>query len=142
MPTSPKAPRASGSSEALAEQLNQAQLKNYLAGLPPASRKILQELRDLIRAAAPGATDSFSYGSPAVKLKGRLLVTYTAMKRNATLSPIAASVDRTTELKGFGTSKDAVQFPFTKPLPAALIKRLVKARMAELPKNKKGSADE
>lgn len=142
MATSSRAPRAPGSSEALAEQLNQAQLKDYLAGLPPASRKILQELRDLVRTAAPGATDSFSYGSPAIKLKGRLLVSYTAMKRNATLSPVAASVDRATELKGLRTSKDAVQFPFTKPLPAALIKRLVKARIAELQKDKKAGADE
>lgn len=132
----------SRSREALAEQLNQAQLKNYLDALPPASRKILKELRDLVRAAAPGATDSFSYGSPAIKLKGQLLFTYIAMKRTATLSPIAASIDRTTELKGFRTSKDAVQFPFTKPLPAALIKRLVKARIAELPKNRKASTDE
>jgi uncharacterized protein YdhG (YjbR/CyaY superfamily) len=140
--TSSKAPRAPGSSEALAEQLNQAQLKNYFAGLPPASRKILQELRDLVRAAAAGATDSFSYGTPAVKLRGQLLVTYTSMKRTVTLAPIAASIDRATELKGFRTSKDAVQFPFTKPLPAALIKRLVKARIAELQKNRKAGADE
>jgi uncharacterized protein YdhG (YjbR/CyaY superfamily) len=132
----------SKSPEALAEQLNQAQLRNYLDGLPPAPRKILKELRDLIRAAAPGATDSFSYGSPAVKLKGQLLFTYTAMKRTSTLSPIAASIDRATELKGFRISKDAVQFPFTKPLPAALVKRLVKARIAELPKHRKASGDE
>lgn len=123
----------SKSADALAEELNRAQLKNYMAELPPASRKILKELRDLIFAAAPGATDSFSYGIPAVRLKGKPLVYYAAWTKHSSIYPIASSIDRE-ELKGFRTSKGTVQFPYTKPLPVALIKKLVKARIAELGK--------
>ena len=107
------------SSDALAEALNQAQLKNYLAALEPAQRKVLKEMRDLIRAAAPSATDSFSYGIPAARLKGKVLVYYAAWKHHASLYPIAASFDRE-ELKGFRTSKGTVQFPYKKALPAEL----------------------
>ena len=121
------------SPDALAEALNQAQLKNYMAGLEPAQRKVLKEIRELIRAAAPAATDSFSYGIPAVRLKGKSLVYYAAWQKHASLYPIASSITRE-ELKGFRTSKGTVQFPYSKPLPAALIKKLVKARIADLAK--------
>ena len=121
------------SPDALAEALNQAQLKNYMAGLEPAQRKVLKEIRELIRAAAPAATDSFSYGIPAMRLKGKSLVYYAAWQKHASLYPIASSITRE-ELKGFRTSKGTVQFPYSKPLPAALIKKLVKARIADLAK--------
>lgn len=135
MSPSPKTPGKKSAAE-LAEALNQAQLKNYFAGLEPAPRKILKELRDLIRAAAPGAVDSFSYGIPAVRLKGKVLVYYAAWKKHASMYPVGSSIDRTTDLKGYRTSKGTVQFPFTKPLPAALIKKLVKARIVDLQKAK------
>lgn len=119
------------SSDALAEELNKAQLKNYMAGLEPAQRKFLKEIREHIRAAAPKATDSFSYGIPAVRLNGKPLVYYAAWQKHASMYPIAASITKE-ELKGWRTSKGTVQFPYAKPLPAALIKKLVKARMGEL----------
>jgi uncharacterized protein YdhG (YjbR/CyaY superfamily) len=118
------------SADALAEELNRAQLKNYMAALAPAQRKILKEIRELIRAAAPKATDSFSYGIPAVRLNGKPLVYYAAWKNHASMYPIASSITKE-ELKGWRTSKGTVQFPYKKPLPAALIKKLVKARVRE-----------
>ncbi|HEX6790896.1 MAG TPA: DUF1801 domain-containing protein [Candidatus Krumholzibacteria bacterium] len=127
------AERSKTSPDALAEELNRAQLKTYMAGLVPAQRTVLKEIRELIRAAAPGATDSFSYGIPAVRLKGKSLVYYAAWQKHASIYPIASSITKE-ELKGFRTSKGTVQFPYSKPLPAALIKKLVKARIAEIGK--------
>jgi len=123
------------STDDLAEELNKTQLKNYLDALEPGPRKILKELRELIRAAAPGATDSFSYGIPAVRYKGKSLVNYAAWKNHASLYPIAPGISPE-ELKGWRTSKGTVQFPYKKPLPDALIRKLVKARIAYLQKEK------
>lgn len=127
------AERSKASPDALAEELNRAQLKNYMAGLEPAQRRMLKEIRELIRTAAPGATDSFSYGIPAVRLKGKPLVYYAAWLKHASLYPIASSITKE-ELQGFRTSRGTVQFPYSKALPAALIKKLVKARIAEVAK--------
>lgn len=126
-----KASSSKKSADALAEELNRAQLKNYLAALDPAQRKFLKEIRELIRAAAPKATDSFSYGIPAVRLNGKPLVYYAAWQKHASMYPIPASITKE-DLKGWRTSKGTVQFPYTKPLPVALIKKLVKARVSEV----------
>src|SRR5262245_3281529 len=128
-----KAAPGTKSSDELAEALNKSQLKNYLDSLEPGARAFLHDLRELIRASARGATDSFAYGLPEVRLKGVTLFRYEAMKRHAKLSPIPASIDRA-ELKGLRATADAIQLPFTKPLPDAIIKKLVKARIAELDK--------
>jgi uncharacterized protein YdhG (YjbR/CyaY superfamily) len=124
---------ATRSADELAEALNKSQLKNYLDSLEPAARTFLNDLSDLIRTSARGATDSFAYGVPEIRLKGETLFRYEAMKRHAKLSPIPSAIDRT-ELKGLRATQDAVQLPFSKPLPDGVIKRLVKARMAELSK--------
>ena len=133
MKTKAKTGASTKSTDALAEELNKAQLKNYFAELDAGPRKILKELRDLIFAAAPGATDSFSYGIPAVRLKGKPLVYYAAWKKHASMYPIATSVSKD-ELTGWRTSKGTVQFPYSKPLPEALIKKLVKGRIEDLRK--------
>ncbi len=117
----------------LAEALNKSQLKNYLDSLDPGPRKFLNDLRELIRASARGAADSFAYGLPEIRLKGETLFRYQAMKRHVKLSPIPSAVDRA-ELKGLRATQDAIQLPFSKPLPEAIIKKLIKARIAELGK--------
>ena len=104
----------------------------YLAGVPEPARSTLNKLRAAIRSAVPPeATETISYRIPAFKYKG-VLLWFAAFSNHCSLFPTASVVEAfKSELKGFSTSKGTIHFPTDKPLPTALIKKLVKARVAQ-----------
>jgi uncharacterized protein YdhG (YjbR/CyaY superfamily) len=104
---------------------------DYLAALPEKARATLEKIRKTIKAVAPKSTEVISYQIPMYKHHG-MLVGFAAFKDHCSFfpgaKPIATYKD---ELKAYQTSKGTVRFPIGKPLPAALVKKMVKARVAE-----------
>ena len=110
-------------------------MEEYLAGIPETSRKTFDTLRAAVRQAAPkDAVEVLSYGIVALKTD-TVLVWYAAFAQHCSLFPkasvLAAFRD---ELKGYKVSKGTVQFPLDRALPVALVKKLVRARVAEAAK--------
>jgi uncharacterized protein YdhG (YjbR/CyaY superfamily) len=109
----------------------------YLAAVPEPARTTLQKIRAIIRSAAPAeAIETISYGMPAFKHKG-VLVWFAAFSDHCSLFPTAAIIEKfKSELKRYTISKGTIQFPADKLLPAALVKKIVRARVAMI-ENKK-----
>ena len=103
----------------------------YLATVPEPARSTLNKMRATIRSAVPPeATEVISYRMPAFK-HNRVLVWFAAFSDHCSLFPTAAVIEKfKNELKSFSTSKGTLHFPTNKPLPTALIRKLVKARVA------------
>jgi uncharacterized protein YdhG (YjbR/CyaY superfamily) len=114
-------------------------VEEYLAGVPEPARSTLNKLRAAIRSAVPPeATETISYRIPAFKYEG-VLVWFAAFSNHCSLFPTAAVVEAfKNELKGFSTSKGTIHFPTDRPLPTALVKKLVKARVAQVESKKRG----
>jgi uncharacterized protein YdhG (YjbR/CyaY superfamily) len=109
-------------------------LKKYFAALPSDTRRVMKSFRAAIKAAAPGAVEVVSYGIPAFKLEGRMLVWYAAWKAHTSLYPMKGIAGRVpaAALEGYVITKGTIRFPLERPLPVPLIKRLVKARVLEV----------
>jgi uncharacterized protein YdhG (YjbR/CyaY superfamily) len=104
----------------------------YMASVSEPARTTLRKMRATIRSVVPAdATEVISYRMPAFRHNG-VLVWFAAFSDHCSLFPTAAIIEKfKNELKPFSTSKGTIQFPTNKPLPMALIKKLVKARVAQ-----------
>jgi uncharacterized protein YdhG (YjbR/CyaY superfamily) len=109
-------------------------VEEYLSQVPEEARAALEKLRQTIKAAAPNTTEVISYQMPTFKYQGRALVGFAAFKNHCSLFPYSTKVFDTydEELSPFRTSKGTIRFSIDKPLPAALVKKLVKARIKEI----------
>ncbi len=108
-------------------------IDEYLTGVSEPARTTLSKVRAAIRSAVPPeATEAISYGMPTFKYKGSLLA-FGAFKNHCSLFPMSLAVVAAfkKELKDFPTSKGTIHFPLDTPLPAALLKKIVKARIAQ-----------
>ena len=108
-------------------------IDEYLAAVSDDKRATLEKLRSAIKAAAPKAEECISYRLPAFRLDGRLLVAFGARAGPCAFYPMSSSTvkDHQDELRGYDTSKGTIRFRPERPLPAALVRKLVKARIAE-----------
>jgi uncharacterized protein YdhG (YjbR/CyaY superfamily) len=93
-------------------------------------RAALERLRKAIRAAAPAAEECISYALPAFRLDGRLLVAFGAWANHCAFYPGTVMQAFKDELGDYATSKGTIRFPSDNPLPAALVRKIVKARIA------------
>lgn len=115
-------------------------VEEYLANVPEPARTTLVKIRATIQSVVPAdATEAISYGMPAFKYKGAL-IGYAAFPNHCGLYPMSPAVMEAfkDELERYETSKGTIRFPVDKPPPAALVKKLVKARIAENEKRKGG----
>jgi uncharacterized protein YdhG (YjbR/CyaY superfamily) len=108
-------------------------IDEYLAAVSDDKRAALEKLRKTIKATAPQAEECISYGLAAFRLDGRPLVAFGATANHCAFYPMSGSIVEAhqNELKGYETSKGTIRFPANKPLPATLVQKLVKARIAE-----------
>lgn len=106
---------------------------DYLAALPEETRVVLEKLRRTIKAAAPNATETIAYQMPAFRDRGRFLVSYAAYKNHCSLYPASRAVMEALgeELKPYFSGKGTLRFTPADPIPAAVVKRIVKTRLEE-----------
>ena len=108
-------------------------IDEYLSGLSPENRTALQKVRRAVHAAAPGAEERISYGMPAFRLNGKLIAGFKAAANHCSFHPMSGETVATlkAELTGYETSRGTIRFTARDGLPATLVRRLVKARIAE-----------
>jgi uncharacterized protein YdhG (YjbR/CyaY superfamily) len=106
-------------------------IDDYLSDLTPDKRAALQRLRKTIHAIVPRAEETISYGIPAFRLDGRLLVWFAAAAGHCSFFPGGVVQDFKDELKGYSISKGTLRFDPEEGLPASLVRKLIKAKIAK-----------
>ncbi len=130
----------SGSGKGKAGSGTTETVDGYLRATPEPARSTLKKIRATIRSLVPAeATEAIGYGIPMFRYKGGL-VAYAAFAKHCSFFPMSMAVMKKVEkeLKAYDVSKGTIRFPLNKPLAAMLIKKLVKARLAEKERGRKG----
>ena len=108
------------------------EIDQYIAKYPFEVQLLLEEIRQLIHLTIPEAGEKISYQIPAFYLD-KILVYFGAFKKHIGFFPTAFVINEFKEdLKGYKYAKGSVQFPFSKPIPLELIKRMVICRLAKI----------
>ena len=114
--------------------MSKQEVDEYLANLDEPKRTTLQQLRQTIRTIVPEAEESISYGMPAYRLRGKVIAGFAAFKNHLSYLPHSGSVfaEMPDDVAGYVTSKGALQFPIDRPLPKALVKKLIAIRLRQI----------
>jgi uncharacterized protein YdhG (YjbR/CyaY superfamily) len=113
--------------------MSKAEVDAYLANVEEPKRATLQKLRETIAAIVLDAEQCISYGMPAFRLDGKVVAGFAAFKNHLSYLPHSGSVfaELHDEVSGYKTSSGALQFPIDKPLPKALVKKLISVRLRQ-----------
>ena len=116
----------------MANRSTASSIDEYIAEFPAETQKVLEELRALIRASAPDATETISYAIPTFDLNGKHLVHFAGYAKHIGFYPVPSAMDAfKDELEPYRSGKGSAQFPLGQPLPADLIRRIVEFRVDE-----------
>src|SRR2546425_12125405 len=114
--------------------MSQQEVDEYLAKLDEPKRTTLQQFRQTIHGIVPEAEEGISYGMPAYRLQGKVVAGFAAFKNHLSYLPHSGSVfaEIPDEVAGYVTSRGALQFPIDRPLPKALVKKLIAMRLRQI----------
>lgn len=117
----------------MAERSTASTIDEYIAQFPAEVQERLEEIRSIIRAEAPDATETISYAIPTFDLNGKHLVHFAGFAKHIGFYPVPSGIEAfQAELSAFKQGKGSVQFPLNQPLPTDLIRRIVAFRVAEI----------
>lgn len=114
--------------------MSKQEIDDYLAKLPEPKRTTLQQLRQTISEILPDAEEVISYGMPAFRLKGKVIAGFAAFKNHLAYLPHSGSVlaELRNDLAGYASTDGSLHFPIDKPLPKALVKKLIATRLRQV----------
>lgn len=131
-PSPKSAPKKAGAAKE-SRMGNAATVAEYFARLSPDKRAALDRFRKALKALLPKAEECISYGIPAFRHPDGVVVYYAAMKAHLSFFPTSYPIEAcAADLKAFATSRGTIRFPVEKPFPAALLKKLVGVRLAQM----------
>jgi uncharacterized protein YdhG (YjbR/CyaY superfamily) len=106
-------------------------INEYIAGFPPAVQVVLEQVRGVIREAAPEAEETISYGIPTYKLNGRYVIYFAGYKQHVSVYPAPIGVEGFEDLAPYASGKGTAKFALDKALPVALIRRMTAYNLKE-----------